>query len=70
MCLKVTDKEIVRRQWKHLNGTGFNVFEQFPPDVVAKRRKLLPKMKEEREKGKRSWIAYDTLYVNGRPVRD
>ncbi|XP_052281151.1 uncharacterized protein LOC127878663 [Dreissena polymorpha] len=64
------DKEIVRRQWKHLNGTGFNVFEQFPPEVVAKRRKLLPKMKEERAKGKRSWIAYDTLYVDGRPVRD
>jgi hypothetical protein len=64
------DKEVVRRQWKHLDGTGFNVFEQFPPEVVAKRRKLLPKMKAERAKGKRSWIAYDTLYVDGRPVRD
>ncbi|KAH3869130.1 hypothetical protein DPMN_032290 [Dreissena polymorpha] len=42
----------------------------FPPEVVAKRRKLLPEMKEEREKGKRSWIAYATLYVDRRPVRD
>ncbi|KAH3695372.1 hypothetical protein DPMN_082829 [Dreissena polymorpha] len=64
------DKEIVRRQLKHLNWTGFNVFEQFPPEVVAKRMKLLPKMKKERAKGKRSWIAYDTMYVDGRPVRN
>ncbi|KAH3702922.1 hypothetical protein DPMN_077950 [Dreissena polymorpha] len=59
-----------RRQIKHLAGTAFNVFEQFPPEVVSKRRKLLPKMKEARAKGKRSWIAYDTLNVDGRPVRD
>ncbi|KAH3735825.1 hypothetical protein DPMN_042383 [Dreissena polymorpha] len=26
--------------------------------------------KEERAKGKRSWIAYEALYVDGRPVRD
>ena len=64
------DREAVRRQWKHLSGTGFNVFEQFPPEVVAKRRKLLPKMREARDQGKRAWIAFDTLYVDGRPVRD
>ncbi|KAH3818240.1 hypothetical protein DPMN_119841 [Dreissena polymorpha] len=27
-------------------------------------------MKETRAKGKRSLIAYDTLYIDGRPVRD
>ncbi|KAH3885721.1 hypothetical protein DPMN_009717 [Dreissena polymorpha] len=64
------DRETVRRQWKHLSGTGFNVFEQFPPEVVAKRRKLLPKMREARDQGKRAWIAFDILYVDGRPVRD
>ena len=64
------DIEMVRRQWKHLAGTAFNVFEQFPPEVVSKRRKMLPKMNEARAKGKRSWIVYDTLYVDGRPVHD
>ncbi|XP_052268783.1 uncharacterized protein LOC127870167 [Dreissena polymorpha] len=64
------DKKSVRREWKQLTGTNCNVFEQFPPEVVAKRRKLLPKMKEARSNGKRSWISYDTLYVDGRPVRD
>ncbi|XP_052268519.1 uncharacterized protein LOC127869901 [Dreissena polymorpha] len=64
------DNESVRREWKQLTGTNYNVFEQFPPEVVAKRRKLLPKMKEARANGKGSWISYDTLYVDGRPVRD
>ncbi|KAH3706569.1 hypothetical protein DPMN_065956 [Dreissena polymorpha] len=64
------DKEMARRQWKHVTGTALNVFEQFPSEVVFKRRKLLPNMKEARAKGKRSWIVYDTLYVDGRPVRD
>ncbi|XP_052233227.1 uncharacterized protein LOC127846089 [Dreissena polymorpha] len=64
------DKESVRREWKQLTGTNYNVWEQFPPEVVAKRRQLLPKMKEARSNGKRSWISYDTLYVDGRPVRD
>lgn len=63
------DREYVRRQWKSLNGTNFNVFEQFPPEVVRKRKALVPKMKEERQKGNTSWIAYDTLYVNGKPVQ-
>ncbi|KAH3785981.1 hypothetical protein DPMN_164079 [Dreissena polymorpha] len=43
--------------WKHLNRTGFNVFEQLPPEVIAKH-----------EGSDR--IAYDILYVDGRPVRD
>ena len=64
------DREAVRRQWKELNGSNFNVFEQFPPEVVATRRRLVPKMKEARGQGKRSWIAYDTLYVDGRPVKE
>lgn len=64
------DRESVRRQWKQLNGTGYNVFEQFPPEIVSKRRKLVPKMKEARRQGKRSWIVYDTLYVDGLAVRE
>ncbi|KAH3862838.1 hypothetical protein DPMN_025813 [Dreissena polymorpha] len=59
----------MRRQWKHINRTGFNVFTQFPPEVVVTCRKLITELKTERVKGKRSWIAYDTLYVDGRPVR-
>ena len=64
------DRETVRKQWKELNGTNFNVFEQFPPEVVNKRRKLVPRMKEARRQCKRSWIVYDTLYVDGKAVKE
>jgi len=62
------DRETVRRQWPELQGTNFSVFEQFPPEVVDKRRRLQPKMKEAKREGKRAWIAYDTLYIDGRAV--
>ena len=66
----LSDRERVRREWKHLRGTNFYMYEQFPREVTDKRRKLVKKMKEARDQGKRAWIVYDTLYVDGRPVRD
>ena len=60
------DREAVRQQWPELRGTNYNVFEQFPPKVVEKRRRLQPKLKEAKRAGKRAWIAYDTLYIDGR----
>lgn len=64
------DRELVRRQWKELRGTNFHMFEQFPKEVSDKRRKLVKKMKEARDAGKRAWIVYDTLYVDGKPVTE
>ncbi|KAH3772640.1 hypothetical protein DPMN_173981 [Dreissena polymorpha] len=45
------------------------MFEQFPPEVLEKRRKLVPKMKDAKKEGKRYWIVYDTIYVDGKPVK-
>ena len=64
------ERLFVRKQWKTLQGTHFYVNEQFPTEIAEKRKKLLPKMKAVRNRGDTSWIAYDTLYVNGRPVKD
>ena len=64
------EREFVRKQWKSLEGTHFQVHEQFPPEIVEKRRKLIPKLKAARQQNKRAWISYDTLYVDGKPVRD
>ncbi|KAH3850486.1 hypothetical protein DPMN_092898, partial [Dreissena polymorpha] len=47
--------------------TNYQMHEQFPPEVLEKRRKLVPHMKDARKEGKRAWIAYDTLYVDGKP---
>ena len=32
------DRETVRRQWKELEGTPYKIFEQFPPEIVNKRK--------------------------------
>ncbi|XP_052256425.1 uncharacterized protein LOC127861783 [Dreissena polymorpha] len=60
------DREMVRKRWKELDGTVFGVF---PQDVIQKRRKLVPKMKDARRQGKRAYLAYDTLYIDGVPQR-
>ena len=64
------EKEIVRKQWKHLKGTPYYVSEQFPKEVVDKRKQLYQKIKAARDDGKTAWIACDTLYVDGKPVRN
>ncbi|KAH3746439.1 hypothetical protein DPMN_180847 [Dreissena polymorpha] len=40
----------VRRQWKQLNVQTVTFFHQSPPDVLAKRRRLVTKIKESRGK--------------------
>jgi hypothetical protein len=62
------EREMVRRQWKTLQGTEYYVNEQFPKEVNDKRRKLLPKLKEAKQRGQPAWLAYDTLYVNGKRI--
>ena len=64
------ERELVRKQGKALKGSRFYVNEQFPREVADKRRRLVPKMKEARQQGKSAWLSYDTLYVDGRVVRD
>jgi len=55
---------------KNLRDTQFYVSEQFPPEVAAKRRRLFRKVKEEKLAGRKAWVSYDTLLVDGKPVRD
>ncbi|XP_028163146.1 uncharacterized protein LOC114354784 [Ostrinia furnacalis] len=39
------------------------VSEDYPKEILDKRRDLLPKLKEEREKGKYAFIDYDKLVI-------
>ncbi|KAH3896980.1 hypothetical protein DPMN_021163 [Dreissena polymorpha] len=55
---------------KNLKGSQFYVTEQFPQEVAAKRRRLFKRVKEEKQAGRRAWVSYDTLYIEGRPVKD
>lgn len=64
------DREMVRKQWKTLDNTPFYVHEQFPKEVVARRRQLIPKLKDAKKNGANAWISYDTLYINGKAQRN
>ena len=68
--LQFKDREIVRRARTNLKGTGFFINEQFPKEIADRGRQLLPKMRQAIRDGKSAWISYDTLYNDGRPIRD
>jgi len=63
------DRESVRKSGWNLNGTNFYVSEQFPKDVADRRRSLMPAFRKARADGKKAWLSYDKLYIDGVPVR-
>ena len=63
------DREMVRKHGGNLKGTNYFLHEQFPKEVNDKRRSLLPQLKAAKSAGKKAWIAYDTLYVDGVPMK-
>lgn len=63
------DRETVRKSSRNLKGTKFYVSEQFPKEVADRRRGLMPMFRKARSEGKRAWLGYDTLYIDGVPVR-
>ena len=67
--LRFKDREVVRQARPKLKGTGYFVNEQFPKEIADRRKELLPKMRQAIRDGKRAWISYDTLYIDGRPIR-
>jgi len=64
------EREMVRKQKKTLDDTDYYLHEQFPKEVAEKRRRHLPKLRKAIEAGKRAWLSYDTLYIDGKPVKD
>ena len=68
--LQFNDRETVRRARTNLKGTNCFINEQFPKDIADRRKQLYPKMRQAIRDGKRAWLSYDTLYIDGRPVRD
>lgn len=63
------DREIVRKQSSNLSSTNYYISEQFPKEIVARRKSLIPQLKAAKQQGKSAWLSYDRLYINGRPVQ-
>lgn len=63
-------KELVRSRGRELRGTDFGVNDQFPKEILDRRRALFPIRKRFLDGGSRAVIAVDKLYVNGQLYRD
>lgn len=58
------DREKVRSSASMLKGSKYGIGEQFPPEVVEKRRKLIPVMMKARSEGKEAYLRIDKLYID------
>lgn len=58
------DREKVRMSAGKLKDTNYGISQQFPKEVMDKRRELVPIMKQARANGKDAYIVVDRLYIN------
>ena len=50
---------------KHpLKGTEYGISQQFPREIMDKRRELVPIMKKARSEGKDAYLVVDKLYID------
>ena len=55
---------------RELRGTDFSVNDQFPKEILERRRVLFPIQRKFMEGGSRAVIAVDKLFINGQLYRD
>ena len=58
------DRQKVRKAAKNLKGTEFGISEQYPREIMEKRKQLIPVMKAARANGKEAHLMLDKLYIN------
>ena len=63
-------KELVKSRGRELRGTDFSVNDQFPKEILERRRQLFPIRKKFIDGGSRAVVTVDKLYVNGQLFRD
>ena len=57
---------MVRSCEKNLDGSPNAISEQFPEEVLEKRRSLIPTLKSLRDQGKRAYISVDKFFIDRR----
>ena len=69
--LRFQDRERILSQGFKLKDTEYMILQDFPQEIIEKRRKKMPKLKEAKEKGLRvsfSKSEPDKLIINGKVV--
>lgn len=64
------DKTYVKSFRRNLETTNKFMHDQYPPEVVAYRKKLVPFLKLAKDDGKDAYIKYNKLIVDGRIYTD
>lgn len=62
-------KEEVRRCGPKLAGKPYGVSEQFPEEIMRRRRELLPILRKAKRQNHKAVISVDKLYINGTRYR-
>lgn len=60
---RIKDRDTVLRSAKKLKGTRIYINEDYPEAVRQKRKELLPKMREARQRGDIAFLRYDKLVI-------
>lgn len=62
-------KMLVKSKGRELKGTSFGMNDQFPREINERRKVLYPILKEHRQKGNRTSLVVDKLYIDGQLFR-
>lgn len=67
---RTKDRDMVIRNARKLKGTRIFINEDYPEAVRQRRKELLPKMKEARERGDIAFLRYDKLIIRQGEKKD
>lgn len=59
-------KMSIMRRGKELCDTKFSISDQYPPEILRRRRLLHPTMTEARKNDKKVRLVIDKLYIDGK----
>lgn len=60
-------REVVRKSAFKLKGANISIGEQFPKIIQERRKKLLPVMKEAKDRQQKAVLIKDKLFIDGKP---
>uniref|UniRef100_A0AAV2JFR5 Transposase n=1 Tax=Knipowitschia caucasica TaxID=637954 RepID=A0AAV2JFR5_KNICA len=63
-------KAVIMGKGRELKGTKLAISDQFPQEIMRRRRLLQPILAEARTAGKRSRLSIDKLYIDGTLYRN
>lgn len=61
-----SDRELVRKSATALKGTKYGISEQFPKEIIDRRKVLWPYYKEAKNQNRKAYFKRDRLFIEGK----